>query len=115
MRALPAADECRTLEGAAGRGRKVTLDGWTRNGYALDAGAAWTLSLNVEAGMRLELAFALVVADPAAPPPPTRFDVVVASDGEEKYAAPLLTVNLGADSSGRWIPRLLDLAPLAGR
>jgi len=111
MAALPAADASRLLPEEAARERKVTLEGWTRNAFAVSDAKPLSFTLALEPGAKLELAFALHPDDDAAPPAPVRF-VVEARAGHDARSD---SWQLDADSAGRFVPQLLDLARFGRR
>jgi hypothetical protein len=67
------ADPSRLLAGAADRGRKVALEGVTRNAFAVTATTPLRGKLRVEPGMRLEVAIAPAARRLGLPRPPTAF------------------------------------------
>lgn len=108
MESLAAADTDGVWTSDAVHGRKVTLEGWTRNGYALPPDGAREFTLHVESETRLELGFALVGID-GATPPVTTFVVETTGGG-----APRFSWQMELDGGGRWVVRTLELGVLAG-
>jgi arylsulfatase A-like enzyme len=115
MEALPAADAAPRQPDANARSRKVTLDGWTRNAIAVTETNPLSLRLEVQAGTRIEVAFAIVPETEDRGPVPVDFTRVATSGDGSGVPQRSFAWRLGPDTSRRWIDDVVDLSAFAGR